>query len=139
MPGFEHSLLWNDSRLGIAWPMQQAPTLAARMRLEPRWRSLTYPRRRRDSADGSAGSGFELARVLPAHGRVIAMDRAALDLADAGAVIAAVRDAQPQLIVNAGAYTAVDRASELRRTDQLAALRHLAGETRRADAVLIVR
>ena len=29
-PEFERSLLWNDSTLGIAWPLQQAPTLAAR-------------------------------------------------------------------------------------------------------------
>jgi dTDP-4-dehydrorhamnose 3,5-epimerase len=27
---FERSLLWNDSTLGIAWPLQQAPTLAAK-------------------------------------------------------------------------------------------------------------
>jgi dTDP-4-dehydrorhamnose 3,5-epimerase len=29
-PEFERSLLWNDSMLGIAWPLQQAPTLAAK-------------------------------------------------------------------------------------------------------------
>ena len=29
-PEFERSLLWNDSTLGIAWPLQQAPTLAAK-------------------------------------------------------------------------------------------------------------
>jgi dTDP-4-dehydrorhamnose 3,5-epimerase len=29
-PEFERSLLWNDSTLAIAWPLQQAPTLAAR-------------------------------------------------------------------------------------------------------------
>ncbi len=29
-PEFERSLLWNDSTLGIAWPLQQPPTLAAR-------------------------------------------------------------------------------------------------------------
>ena len=29
-PQFERSLLWNDSALGIAWPLQQAPTLAAK-------------------------------------------------------------------------------------------------------------
>lgn len=29
-PAFERSLLWNDSALGIAWPLQQAPTLAAK-------------------------------------------------------------------------------------------------------------
>jgi dTDP-4-dehydrorhamnose 3,5-epimerase len=29
-PEFERSLLWNDAALGIAWPLQQAPTLAAK-------------------------------------------------------------------------------------------------------------
>jgi dTDP-4-dehydrorhamnose 3,5-epimerase len=29
-PEFERSLLWNDSALGIAWPLQQAPTMAAK-------------------------------------------------------------------------------------------------------------
>jgi len=29
-PEFERSLLWNDSALGIVWPLQQAPTLAAK-------------------------------------------------------------------------------------------------------------
>ena len=29
-PEFERSLLWNDLTLGIAWPLQQAPTLAAK-------------------------------------------------------------------------------------------------------------
>jgi dTDP-4-dehydrorhamnose reductase len=90
---------------------------------------------------GSAGQlGFELARVLPAHGRVVALDHAALDLADADAVAAAVRDAQPQLIVNAGAYTAVDRAeSEPAQADAInsRAPGILAEEARRADALLI--
>ncbi|HEV2008985.1 MAG TPA: dTDP-4-dehydrorhamnose 3,5-epimerase [Burkholderiales bacterium] len=29
-PEFERTVLWNDSALGIAWPLQQAPTLAAK-------------------------------------------------------------------------------------------------------------
>jgi dTDP-4-dehydrorhamnose 3,5-epimerase len=29
-PEFERSLLWNDSALGIAWPLQEAPMLAAK-------------------------------------------------------------------------------------------------------------
>ena len=54
--------------------------------------------------------GFELARLLAPHGDVVATDRASLDLADPDAIVAAVRGARPALIVNAGAYTAVDRA-----------------------------
>ncbi len=29
-PEFERSLLWNDPALGIAWPLQQAPTMATK-------------------------------------------------------------------------------------------------------------
>jgi dTDP-4-dehydrorhamnose reductase len=54
--------------------------------------------------------GWELERALPALGEVIATDRTALDLCDLDAIRRAVRDASPQLIVNAAAYTAVDRA-----------------------------
>jgi dTDP-4-dehydrorhamnose reductase len=90
---------------------------------------------------GSAGQlGSELARVLPSHGEVIALDRAALDLADADAVIAAVRGARPQLIVNAAAYTAVDRAeSETEAADAIntRAPGVLAEEARRVGAPLI--
>ena len=90
---------------------------------------------------GSAGQlGFELARVLPAHGEVVALDRAALDLADADAVVAAVRSARPRLIVNAAAYTAVDRAeSEPGLADAIntRAPGILAEEARRAGALLI--
>jgi dTDP-4-dehydrorhamnose reductase len=90
---------------------------------------------------GSAGQlGFELARVLPAYGQVVALDRAALDLADADAVIAAVRSARPRLIVNAAAYTAVDRAeSEPGQADAIntRAPGILAEEAKRASALLI--
>ena len=37
-------------------------------------------------------------------------DRAALDLADADAIVSVVREVRPQLIVNAAAYTNVERA-----------------------------
>ena len=58
--------------------------------------------------------GHALAQLLPAHGDVIALDRVALDLADTDAIAAAVRAAAPDLIVNAGAYTAVDAAEKER-------------------------
>jgi dTDP-4-dehydrorhamnose reductase len=90
---------------------------------------------------GAAGQvGFELARSLAAHGDVIARDRAALDLADADAVVACVRQARPQLIVNASAYTAVDRAEKERDAAfavNARAPRILAEEAKRLDAVLI--
>jgi dTDP-4-dehydrorhamnose reductase len=58
--------------------------------------------------DGQVGR--ELERALPALGEVIATDRSALDLADPDAIRRVVRQIRPGLIVNAAAYTAVDRA-----------------------------
>jgi dTDP-4-dehydrorhamnose reductase len=90
---------------------------------------------------GAAGQvGFELARSLAAHGEVIALDRVALDLADADAIVACVRQARPQLIVNAAAYTAVDRAESERDAAFAVNARApgiLAEEAKRLDAVLI--
>ena len=90
---------------------------------------------------GAAGQlGFELARLLTAHGEVEALDRAALDLADADAVAAAVRRVGPQIIVNAAGYTAVDRAeSEPALADAINARAPavLAEEAKRLDALLI--
>ena len=84
--------------------------------------------------------GFELARLLPAHGEVQALDRAALDLTDAEAVAATVRRIKPQVIVNAAGYTAVDRAeSELALAEAINARAPavLAEEAKRLDALLI--
>jgi len=54
--------------------------------------------------------GWELQRALAPLGEVIALDRSQLDLDAADSITRAVRDAQPDIIVNAAAYTAVDRA-----------------------------
>lgn len=61
---------------------------------------------------GAAGQlGAELARRFrDSAWSVTALGRAELDLADAEAVRAAVRHHSPQIVVNAAAYTAVDRA-----------------------------
>jgi dTDP-4-dehydrorhamnose reductase len=56
--------------------------------------------------------GWELARQLAGLGEVIAPGRPALDLADADAIRAVARELQPDVIVNAAAYTAVDRAED---------------------------
>jgi dTDP-4-dehydrorhamnose reductase len=90
---------------------------------------------------GAGGQvGFELLRSLAAHGDVIALDRAGLDLADADAIVAAVRQARPRLIVNAAAYTAVDRAEAERAAAFAVNARApgiLAEEAKRLDAVLV--
>jgi dTDP-4-dehydrorhamnose reductase len=60
---------------------------------------------------GSGGQvGAEVARELRAQHEVLAFDRAGLDLADATQLALRVREARPDVIVNAAAYTAVDRA-----------------------------
>ncbi|HUK51819.1 MAG TPA: dTDP-4-dehydrorhamnose reductase [Candidatus Binatia bacterium] len=60
---------------------------------------------------GSTGQvGADLARLLPGLGTVVAPDRRHLDLANPESIRRTVRDVRPQLIVNAAAYTHVDRA-----------------------------
>ncbi len=60
---------------------------------------------------GCAGQlGRELKRSLACLGDVVACDRRQLDLADPDALRAAVRAIAPAAIVNAAAYTAVDKA-----------------------------
>ena len=89
---------------------------------------------------GAGGQvGYELARLLPGHGKVVALDRSALDLVDADAIRSTVRALRPQIIVNAAAYTAVDRAeeeTELAFAINARAPEILAEETRRLGAVL---
>ena len=89
-------------------------------------------------ADGQLG--FELARMLAPHGDIVATGRGRLDLADSDAIVAAVRGAKPDLIVNAAAYTAVDLAEK---EEPLAAAINgrapgiLAEEAKRLGAVLL--
>ena len=60
---------------------------------------------------GSAGQlGREMKRSLAPLGELITCDRRHLDLADPDALQSAVRDLAPTVIVNAAAYTAVDKA-----------------------------
>jgi dTDP-4-dehydrorhamnose reductase len=84
--------------------------------------------------------GWELARRLAPLGQVVAPDRTSLDLAQPGTVAAAVRSVGPDLIVNAGAYTAVDRAE--RETQSCFAVNSesvavLAAEAARSGALLV--
>jgi dTDP-4-dehydrorhamnose reductase len=54
--------------------------------------------------------GWELARTLAPLGELAAYDRTMLDLAKPDQIAAAVRAVKPDVIVNAAAYTAVDKA-----------------------------
>ena len=90
---------------------------------------------------GRAGQvGAEVVQALQGFAEVIAHDRSTLDLADPAQVAARVREARPDAIVNAAAYTAVDQAE----TDAEAARRVnatgpgvLAEEAKRTGALLI--
>ena len=84
--------------------------------------------------------GHELARLLAAHADVVAADRATLDLADPDAIVSAMRESRPDIVVNAGAYTAVDAAESDRDAAFAVNARApeiLAEEAKRAGVVLI--
>jgi dTDP-4-dehydrorhamnose reductase len=84
--------------------------------------------------------GFELQRRLARLGQVIAPGRAEMDLCDPDAIRRAAREAKPDLIVNAAAYTAVDRAeSEPERALAINGVAPgiLAEEAKRLGAMLI--
>lgn len=54
--------------------------------------------------------GWQLQRSLAPHGQVVACGRAECDLADPARIRAVIRQVRPSVIVNATAYTAVDKA-----------------------------
>ena len=84
--------------------------------------------------------GRELKRSLACLGEVVACDRRQLDLAQADALRTAVRAMAPAVIVNAAAYTAVDKAeAEPGAAEAINAVAPgiLAEEAKRLDALLI--
>jgi dTDP-4-dehydrorhamnose reductase len=84
--------------------------------------------------------GYELQRSLACLGNVISTDRKQLDLTNNDAVRAKIAEIQPKLIVNAAAYTAVDKAeSEQALAIQINvdAVRVMAEEAKRLNILLI--
>src|SRR6266436_4405750 len=84
--------------------------------------------------------GSELNRLLPKPGQVVAPERNELDLGEPEQIRKIMRDANPQLVINAAAYTAVDAAE----TDEANALavnaeapRLLAEEAKKIGALLV--
>ncbi|MEG4072837.1 dTDP-4-dehydrorhamnose reductase [Microcoleus sp. Pol14C2] len=61
-------------------------------------------------AGGSGQLAQELQPILLSSGEVIAVDRTRLDLSQPESIRQAMAEIQPNLVVNAGAYTAVDKA-----------------------------
>ena len=90
---------------------------------------------------GGAGQvGVELQRSFAGFGRVRAVDRETFDMADAEQTRALVREDAPQVILNAGAYTTVDRAEtepRLAMAINAEAPRVLAEEAQRLNALLV--
>lgn len=59
---------------------------------------------------GNGQLGRALAATAPADAEIVSHDRNALDITDASAVAWVVDQVQPRLVLNAAAYTAVDKA-----------------------------
>jgi dTDP-4-dehydrorhamnose reductase len=97
-----------------------------------------WPRVLVTGADGQVGRA--LLKSFVGSAEVIACNRNSLDLANADQIRKKVRDVAPDIIVNAGAYTAVDRAESERESAFAVNGRApgiLAEEAQRASALLI--
>ena len=84
--------------------------------------------------------GWELQRSLSPLGELVALGSAECDLTDLAALTATLRDIAPDVIVNAAAYTAVDKAEsepELARLINAGALAVLAQQATELNAWLI--
>lgn len=84
--------------------------------------------------------GWELQRTLTGLGEVTATGKQELDLVDSDKIRQMVKDTCPDLIVNAAAYTAVDKAEDepdLAMAINATALEVLAQEAKKAGAALI--
>ncbi|HEY7674968.1 MAG TPA: dTDP-4-dehydrorhamnose reductase [Burkholderiales bacterium] len=84
--------------------------------------------------------GWELQSALAPLGTVVGLDIDQMDLADPDSIRRVVRDARPEIIVNAAAYTAVDKAEsepELAMRVNGVAPGILAEEAKRLSALLL--
>ncbi|MCA1766129.1 MAG: dTDP-4-dehydrorhamnose reductase, partial [Desulfobulbaceae bacterium] len=84
--------------------------------------------------------GWELQRTLLPLGRIVSMDRQELNLANNDMIRLVMRQLKPDVIVNAAAYTAVDKAEEeqdLAMQVNGTAPGILAEEARRLNALLV--
>ena len=62
---------------------------------------------------GAGGQvGWELQRTVSTDIEITALHRVELDIADQAAVMSVIKEIQPDLVINAAAYTAVDKAEE---------------------------
>lgn len=84
--------------------------------------------------------GFELQRSLAPLGQVVALDREQCDIADPDALRNVIRRVAPDIVVNAAAYTAVDKAEsdEQRAHAANSVAPRLIGELARETGALVV-
>jgi len=85
--------------------------------------------------NGQLGKG--LSRTAPAEASIVSHDIDTLDITDAGAIAAVVSKIQPDIVFNAAAYTAVDKAEseeEAALAVNATAVGYLADAARRIDA-----
>lgn len=83
---------------------------------------------------------WELQRTLATLGEIITVGREQLDVANAASIRQVIRETKPQIIVNATAYTAVDKAEaepELAMQVNGVAPGIMAEEAKRLDALLV--
>lgn len=73
---------------------------------------MSKPRMKLLVSGANGQVGWELQRSLMPLGDVVALDRSRFDLANPQALIAVLDEIKPDVIVNAAAYTAVDKAEE---------------------------
>jgi dTDP-4-dehydrorhamnose reductase len=84
--------------------------------------------------------GWELRRTLAPLGRVIAVDYPEIDLTDGASIQKWVRQTSPSIVINAAAFTAVDKAETESERCQLingVAPGILAEEAKKANALLV--
>ena len=139
-PEHERTLAWNDRGIGVLWPLEGEPLMSDKDRrgvAARRGRDL----RLKILLTGRNGQvGWELERALAPLGEVVATDRSTLDLTNEDQIRSAVRAVKPDVIVNAAAYTAVDKAEsepELAMRINGFAPGVLADEAKRLGALLV--
>lgn len=84
--------------------------------------------------------GWELRRTLAPLGRVVTVDFPDIDLTNVDSILKWTRETQPQIIVNAAAYTAVDKAeSEFEKCNGINGVAPgiLAEEAKKRSALLV--
>ena len=84
--------------------------------------------------------GWELTQSLPSLGEVVPVDFPDLDLTDSESIRSWMQKTQPDVIINAGAYTAVDQAeSEIELANKVNAVAPLilAEESQKLNSLLI--